>query len=173
MTRLTEHFTLEELTESPTAVRLGISTVPPPEIVPRLAMVAQSLERLRDWLGGPIRISSGWRPEALERVLCERDYRAWCLRRGLDVNAESWADYFRSKAHPQGWAADWTCPSFGTVPNVVEAVRRSGVPFDQLIEEGATASSGGWVHTSFDPRLRGQVLIAKFDLNGVPSYAAA
>lgn len=173
MTRLTEHFMLEELTESPTAVRLGIAMIPPPEIITRLSVVAQGLERVREWLGSqPIRVNSGWRPEALERVLCERDYRAWCLRHGFDVTSESWATYFKGKAHPQGWAVDWTCPSFGPVPRVLEAVRRSGIAFDQLIEEGATAAGGGWVHTSFDPRLRGQVLVAHFDQNGVPSYAS-
>jgi len=42
-------------------------------------------------------------------------------------------------------------------------VKGSGIAFDQLIEEGS------WVHASFDPRLRGQVLTATFK-DGTPSY---
>ena len=45
--QLTPHFTLAELTASTTATRLGIDNTPPAEIVPRLIMVAEMLERIR------------------------------------------------------------------------------------------------------------------------------
>jgi hypothetical protein len=171
MTRLSEHFTLEELSHSDTAVRLGIDNTPPGEIVPRLAISAQGMERVRSLLGHPITVHSGYRCQALERVLCERDFRAWCLRHGKDALGGAWAEYFARKAHPQGWAVDFTCQAFGTPVQIVGTIRRNGILFDQLIDEGATQTGGGWVHISFDPMMRREVLVARFDHNGVPSYA--
>jgi hypothetical protein len=42
-------------------------------------------------------------------------------------------------------------------------LKGSGIAFDQIILEGS------WVHVSFDPRLRGQVLTATFNA-GTPTY---
>jgi putative chitinase len=47
---------------------------------------------------------------------------------------------------------DFNCYGFGDALAVCRAVAESGLAFDQLIEEGS------WVHISFDPRLRHQVL---------------
>ncbi len=44
------------------------------------------------------------------------------------------------------------CFGFGAPIDVCRAIAGSGVPFDQMIEEGT------WVHLSFDPKLRRQIL---------------
>ena len=163
MTLLTPNFTLEELWHSDTAVRLGIDNRPPQGIVPHLEDLAGGLEKVRSVLGHPIRVNSGYRCEALERVLCAKDFAAWCARRERAVSEEAWAQYFAAKAHPQGWAGDITCPQFGTPSRIVKTVRDSGIRFDQCIEEGT------WVHFSVDPRMRREVLTASF-ANGVPTY---
>lgn len=166
MTRLTPNFTLEELVHSDTAVRLGIDNTPPPDVVPRLVILAQGMEEIRAMLGGvPVNVHSGYRCEALERVLCEQDFGGWCRRHGMMPSEQSWKIYFARKGHPQGWCADWTARRFGTPRQCIQAiVQTRRVRFDQLIEEGT------WAHASFDPRMRGQVLTASFDANGVPSY---
>lgn len=164
---LTRHFTLEELTHSDTAVRLGINNAPPAEVVEHLRVTAQGLEVCRDILQVPIIVSSGFRCEALERILCAKDYAAWCARRGLAENELTWAQYFEVKGHPRGWCADWTAPAFGNPKACIRALLNGRPPlkFDQLIEEGT------WAHSGFAPAMRGQVLTAHF-VDGRPTYTA-
>jgi hypothetical protein len=166
--RLTPHFTLEELTHSDTAVRLGIDNTPPPGIEISLTTLADGLEQVRSVLGHPILVHSGYRSEELERFLAYKDFMAWCEKHDKDPD-KAWPEYLARKSHPLGWAADLTCPCFGTPAEIVKVIRKSGIKFDQLIEEGSAASA--WCHFSVDPRLRGQVLTARFDANGVPAYA--
>lgn len=164
MTSLTDHFTLAELTQSDTADRMGIDNSAPDRIVTNLFVLAVGLEQVRKLLGFLIRVSSGYRCEELERVLCEKDYRAWCARHGNHVGAESWTAYFLRKAHPKGFAADFTCPAFGDPLSIVKAIEASDIRFDQCIQEGR------WVHISFAPTMRREVLTAKFT-DGTASYS--
>ena len=161
--KLTPHFTLEEFIESDTALRLGIDNRPPAPVVDNLKVTAVGMEQIREVLGFPVFISSGFRCEELEKVLCWRDYLGWCRRHGKDSEF-AWPEYFARKGHPKGWCADWTCRGYGTPRRCILAVRQAGVLVDQLIEEGT------WAHASFDPRLRGEVLTARFNENGEPTY---
>ena len=161
---ISEHFTLEELSFSDTAVRLGIDNTPPPEIVQHLALNAAGLEQIRLVTGSALIVHSGFRCEALERVLTAKDYAAWCARHGKDP-ATAWPEYFERKAHPKGYATDFTCPAFGTPLEIIRAVKSSGIKFDQLIEEGT------WAHASFDPKMRGEILTATFK-DGTPTYTS-
>ena len=107
MTRLTPNFTLEELTHSDTALRLGIDNTPPPDIIPNLIVLATGLEAIRAVLGVPVNVTSGYRCEALERVLCEKDFQAWCRRHRRNPVTD-WPEYFERKGHPKGYCGDWT-----------------------------------------------------------------
>lgn len=133
-TRLSRHFTLDELTFSQTAARRGIDNKPSREVVAHLTTLAEGLEKVRALLGGPIHISSGYRSPELNAAI-----------RGA-----------KKSAHLEGYAADFTCPSFGSPREVVRAIAASVIEFDQCIQEGA------WVHISFDPDMRRQVLTADF-----------
>lgn len=141
MIPLTEHFSLPELVHSSTAVRLGIDNTPPDDILPNLRVLAQGLERVRSVLGHPIHVDSGYRCDVLNAAV-----------RGS-----------RTSAHLMGYAADFTCPAFGTPLEIVRVIIGSGIKFDQCIQEGT------WVHISFDPKMRGEVLTAHFK-NGQASY---
>lgn len=160
--RLSEHFSYEELTASDTAVRLGIDNTPPPEIVPHLTVLAHGLEQIRKVTGHALIVHRGYSCEALEKILTAKDFAAWCVRHGKNP-ATAWPEYFERKAHPRGYAGDFICPAFGTPIEIVGVVKASGIKFDQLIEEGT------WVHASFDPRLRGEILTATFK-DGTPTY---
>lgn len=140
---LTEHFTLEELTFSPTAERQKINNTPPLEAVAHLTTLAEGLEKVRALLGGPIRISSGYRSPELNAAI-----------RGA-----------RNSAHMAGYAADFTCPSFGNPKDVVRAIAASAIEFDQCIVE-----CDAWIHMSFDPMMRRMVLTAK-SVNGEMEYS--
>lgn len=135
---LTAHFTLEELTFSSTAERLGITNAPEPldalAIRTSLTVLANGLEQVRYLLGHPLHVDSG--------------YRCWSLNRAVGGAADS--------AHLKGLAADIICAAFGTPLEIVKAIEASSLVFDQCIQEGS------WVHISFDPRARREVLTAHF-----------
>lgn len=136
--QLSDHFTLEELTFSSTAQRLGIDNTPAPEIAAHLTTLAAGLEKVRALLGGPMRIDSGYRCPALNTAVGGA----------------------KASAHLEGYAADFVCPSFGTPLQIVKAIEASDIQFDKCIQEGT------WVHISFAPDARRILLTAHFGPNG-------
>lgn len=138
MTQLTQHFSLEELTFSSTAQRLGIDNTPSLELVARLTKTAMGLEKIRALLGVPMHIDSGYRCPALNKAVG-----------GVP-----------DSAHIEGYAADFIAPDFGSPLLIARAIAGSGIRFDQCIQEGQ------WCHVSFDPRMRHQALTATFGPNG-------
>lgn len=138
---LSAHFTLDELVHSDTAIRRGIDQTPPPVVLNNLTRTASQMELVRTLLGGkPIRINSGYRSPALNKA----------------VGGAS------SSAHLTGRAVDFVCPEFGTPKEVAQML--AGCPiltFDQIIQEGT------WVHISFDPAGRREILTAHFAGGGV------
>lgn len=130
--QLSKHFALAEFTVSQTAVRLGIDNTPPDDVLARLMIVARKMEEVRSALESRvITISSGYRSPALNK------------RVGGAKNS----------AHVEGWAVDFNCHGFGSPLAVARQIAKSGIEFDQLIHE-----FGSWVHISFDPRNRRQLL---------------
>ena len=133
---LSEHFNLNEFTASETATRKGIDNTPPAVVTEKLRMLAATLEQVRSLLGNnSIRISSGYRSLALNRHIGSND----------------------TSAHVRGYAADFTCPSFGTPLEVAKEIAESNLKFDQLIFEQ------NWIHLSCDPKNRRQLLTARFE----------
>jgi len=141
---LTPHFSLAELTFSATAQRRQIDNSPPPSVLRNLNQLAVGLEDVRAALDGlPIRINSGYRCPALNRIVGGA----------------------RLSAHLDGWAADFVCPDFGSPLEIVRVLARSDLVFDKLIQEGT------WVHISFAPEGRRQLLTAHFGPGGT-TYSA-
>ena len=69
-TVLTPHFKLREFTESATAKKHGIDNRPTPEVVENLKRLCQhTLEPLREKLGLPIIITSGYRTKELNDII--------------------------------------------------------------------------------------------------------
>jgi zinc D-Ala-D-Ala carboxypeptidase len=136
MTHLSEHFTLEELTESQTAMRRGLDNTPDAEQVKALTALCENvLEPLRELLGCPLVVSSGFRSAAVNR------------RVGGTGKSQ----------HCRGEAADLK-PVGISVQAAFEKLRSSTIDFDQAIEEGT------WLHVSFTKTRanRRQALRAKF-----------
>lgn len=141
-TKLSPNFTLEELTHSETAVRRGIKNEVNPVIQNNLTIVAANMESVRELLDcNPIIISSGFRNMEVNRII------------GGSTKS----------AHMLGWAVDFICPRFGTPKQIVDKLKESDIKFDQVIEEGT------WVHISFAPERRKQILKATFK-NGKATY---
>lgn len=142
--RLSDHFSLAELTVSATAARRGISNVPPPLVIDTLILTADRMEKVRALLGDkPIIVLSGYRSPA--------------------VNAAVGGS--KSSAHMTGHAVDFICPRFGTPAQVAAHLAKHLTGFDQLIEE-----FGDWVHVGFGPGKRGEKLTAR-KVNGRTVYS--
>ena len=143
---ISEHFTLEELTQSQQAVRACIDNIPDEDIVKNLIATAQHLENVRLMLNGhPILISSGYRCQKLNTLIGS----------------------VRTSQHTQGLAVDFTCPEFGTPKEICQHLIDMRLNFDQLIWEGT------WVHLSHAlPRSmsRNEVLTAVFKPGQKTSY---
>ena len=74
---LSPHFELREFTESATARGYGIVNEPPPEAVENLkALCVNTLEPLREALGLPIIITSGYRCKALNELITHHSTRS-------------------------------------------------------------------------------------------------
>ena len=124
--KLTEHFSLEEFTQSQTAARAGLGNEPNTiELRDNILRVAHLLERIRTLLGAPIIITSGYRAPRVNQLV------------GGAVNS----------AHMQGLAADFVAPQSGTPYNVCRAIALNvrELDIDQLIYEFTS-----WVHVGLN-----------------------
>lgn len=128
---LSRYFTVGDLCRSETAQAAGIDNTPPAALVPNLRRLALGLDEVRDLLGHPLEISSGFRCAALNT-------------RVGGVPASQ---------HTMGLAADFCAPTFGEPIAIAAAICRSAIAFDQLILE-----FGRWVHLSFAPAPRRRAL---------------
>jgi hypothetical protein len=121
--QLTPHFSLDELTRSDTAKRLDIRNDPNDVQVANLHTLAEGLEQVRTKLNSnPIWVTSGFRSMDLNRAIKSKD----------------------TSYHTFGLAADFTCPGYGDVPQVMRTLANSSIEFDQLILE-----HGSWIHIAF------------------------
>jgi hypothetical protein len=144
--KLSRFFELAELTRSDTAQREGIANEPDDSAREELRKLCiDILDPLREALGKPITVNSGYRGPALNR------------RIGGASNSQ----------HVEGKAADIQC-SGTPVLGLFQQIIRLGLPFDQLIYE-ARSDTARWVHVSHSADgNRGQIMIAKFDDSGRP-----
>lgn len=135
--RLSPHFTLEEMIHSDYAKKFGINNIPSQQVIKNLGYLAHNLlEPLREYLGKPIVITSGYRCEKLNRK----------------VGGSS------SSQHLYGQAVDiWVQ---GISPQLLyEKIKQSGLDYDQLIHE--KTKNAEWVHISYSKHNRHQNLIYK------------
>ena len=138
MMRLSKHFTLDEFIKSATATRLGIDNTPDEKVLNCIqALVDNVLEPLRVHYGRPIIITSGYR----------------CPKLNKAVGGSS------TSQHAVGQAVDIRSVSDSREDNkeIFDMILEMKLPFDQLINEFGY----DWVHVSFGPRNRRQVLKAE------------
>ena len=122
-----QHFTLEELLKSQTALDKKIPNLPSWEVVENLRETAFDLDQIREDVGAAINVSSGFRCEELNKAV----------------------DGSPTSVHRNGDAIDFQCPTmtFGNFgEKVVNSVKRRGLKFDQLIIESEKKSGKKWLH---------------------------
>ena len=139
--KLSNNFSLNEMTKSQTATRKGISNNPSEDHMNSLKALCENvLQKVRDHYGKVVSISSGYRSPEL------------CLAIGSSVNSQ----------HAKGQAADFEI--FGTSNADLCKWISENCDFDQMILEYHTVGepNSGWVHVSYrsDGENRKQILRA-------------
>lgn len=127
--KLSEHFSLSEMTKSSTAERQGIANEPSESEIENLTLVCDNiLEPVRNHYGIPFIPNSGFRCLELNRAIGSSD----------------------KSQHTMGKAVDFEVP--GISNKEVALWVKENCEYDQLIlefyKEGQPAS--GWVHCSYD-----------------------
>lgn len=132
-----KYFTVAELCKSPTAQRLGIYNEPNEPIRENLKLLIERvLDPLREAYGKPIIVTSGYRCDALNKAV-----------KGS-----------KTSQHMSGQAADVNGVSKADNRKLFELAQQLKLPFDQLIWEYGTKDCPDWVHLSYSPKHRRQIL---------------
>lgn len=127
--QLSKNFTLAELVYSDTAKTRGIDNTLPPYLMRNIKALAERLQLIRDALGVPITISSGYRCPELNKAVGGS----------------------QSSQHQLGLAADIHAKGY-TAQEIFDFIAGSNFGFDQLILERVGGKE--WVHISVQPRER-------------------
>jgi len=151
--KLSKNLTLEEVTNSLTAKRLGINNQPTPEHLENLKSLAQNIfQPIREHFGKPINVSSGYRSKELN---------------------EATPGASKTSQHSKGEALDLDQDSMNTkiTNKMVFDFIKDNLEFDQLIWEFGTDQNPDWVHVSYKSKgsQRKQILKA-VRVNGKTKY---
>ena len=138
-----KYFTLEEMTASPTARRLGIDNTPSAQIVANLQQLVDNvLDPLRLHWGRPVIVTSGYR--------CPK------LNKAVKGAAQS--------QHIYGQAADIRTVSDDRDENMklLRCLLELHLPFDKLIAEYVDGQGRpDWIHVSYSHQRRGITLTCR------------
>ena len=149
--KLTDNFTLAELTKSQTAERCGIDNNPDKEHIENLQRLCNHiLQPVRDYFQKPVTISSGYRsPELSQKI-------------GSSSRSQ----------HCKGEAADFEVP--GVSNKELADFINENLDYDQVILEfhNPDEINSGWVHASYvGEGNRSEYLLAEKDENGKVRYS--
>lgn len=129
--KLSKYFYLDELLRSQTAVRHNIDMAPSDEVLTNLRRFALGvLDPIREELGRPVFVSSGYRPPELNRLI------------GGSVSSD----------HQWGLAAD--VAGTGVTPYELAAIMRHVFNRDRIHIKQVILEFGNWVHVSTPEVLR-------------------
>lgn len=126
--KLSKNFTLDEMCRSSVARRLHLKNTPSPKEVANLKVLCEKvLQPLRDYLGAPVIINSGYRSPELNRVIAGA----------------------HGSQHVKGEAADIRCVNRKYAEHIVSIILMN-LEFDQLILEKKKGAI--WVHVSYSTK---------------------
>ena len=148
---LSKSFTLNELTKSQEATRLGIDNTPSDEHILNLKILCDNiLQPIRDFYGLPVSVSSGYRsPELCEAIGSSR-----------------------TSQHARGEAADFEI--FGVANKDLSDWIVSNLEYDQCILEfwNINEPNSGWVHCSFSTKYNRKQYLKAEKVNGKIVYSS-
>ena len=118
--KLSQHFTLQELTASDIAVRNKLDNSPNGDVIVNLRRLAEFLEKVRALFNKPIHINSAYRSPIVNKLLGSRPTSQHCIGCAADIRIE-------------GLSPD----------QIVNRIVNSTIQYDQVIRE-----FDSWVHIS-------------------------
>jgi hypothetical protein len=123
-----KYFNLNEFTRSNKASELKISNLPSSEHKANIELLTDNvLDKLREWYGKPINITSG--------------YRSYDLNKAIPGSS-------KTSQHSKGEAADIVASIPRDNVKLFNYIK-DNLQFDQLIWEKGTDSNPAWIHVSF------------------------
>jgi len=148
--KLTENFSLNELTKSQTAERKGIDNTPSTEHQENLKSLCEMiLQPIRDHFGQVVSVSSGYRSPEL------------CVAIGSSTQSQ----------HAKGQASDFEI--FGVSNKELADWIDQNLDYDQLILEywkGDNEPNSGWVHCSYTNGNNRKQYLRAYKENGSTKY---
>ena len=148
--KLTENFSLNELTKSQTAERKGIDITPSTEHQENLKSLCEMiLQPIRDHFGQVVSVSSGYRSPEL------------CVAIGSSTKSQ----------HAKGEASDFEI--FGISNKELADYINENLDYDQLILEywkGEDEPNSGWVHCSYTNGNNRKQYLRAYKENGSTKY---
>jgi zinc D-Ala-D-Ala carboxypeptidase len=141
--QLSKHLSLAEVTRSDSAKRRGISNMPTPSHIENFKLLAEKVfEPMREHFGKPIHISSGYRSDALNKVVGGSKTSQHCSGEAIDIDMDG--------------------SSSGVTNKMIFDYIKDNLNFDQLIWEFGTTANPDWVHVSYEStgKQRKQILRA-------------
>lgn len=144
---LSKNFTLNEFTKSVSAIRNGIDNSPNAEHIRNIQLLVKYvLQPLREGLNKPIRITSGYRSEALNKAI-----------KGS-----------KKSQHCKGQAADLQFKVDGVMNNkmIWDKVIELDLPFDQMINE----FNYSWIHISYNEEHNRKAMLEAYKESGKTKY---
>ncbi|MFZ4671830.1 MAG: D-Ala-D-Ala carboxypeptidase family metallohydrolase [Flavobacterium sp.] len=137
MTNISKHITLQEATESATALRMGIKNVPNELELEAMKYVAENLfEPIREWYEKPIKINSFFRCVVLNKAVKGSLTSGHVLGNSIDISG---GNKIENK-------------------KLFDFIKTSGLEYDQLINEYDYT----WLHISLKKTgNRKQILVIK------------
>jgi zinc D-Ala-D-Ala carboxypeptidase len=144
--RPSAHFSWAEVQASVTAKARGIDNRVPEGLLTNVLNTAARMELARAELGGPLKVTSWYRCEALNHAIGGS----------------------KTSKHMEGLAVDFRPTTVGLKVAFEILARAEHIPFDQLIYE-TTKSGAAWIHIGFSRTVpRRQVLRATGAVLGGP-----
>jgi len=147
--KLSDNFSLNELTKSQTAERKGIDNTPGPNHQENLKSLCEMiLQPVRDHFGQVVSVSSGYRSQEL------------CVAIGSSTQSQ----------HAKGEAADFEI--FGVSNKELADWINENLDYDQLILEywKETDPNSGWVHCSYTNGSNRKQYLRAYKENGSTKY---
>ena len=147
--KLTANFSLEELTKSETALRMGLENEPNDEQLANLVALCECvLQPVRDHFGKGVKVNSGLRTLAVNRAIGSADH----------------------SDHVKGMAADIEIPGVANAELAQWIV--DNLEFRQVILEFYTPGipDSGWVHVSYNPADNKKQVLTATKQNGKTVY---
>lgn len=149
--KLSKYVSLSEVVHSDNAKRLGIDNSPTAEHLENLKTISvEVFDKVREFVGGPLFISSGYRSKALN---------------------DATPGASKTSDHSTGCALDLDCDRFeGKKNSEIFNYIKDNLEFKQLIWEFGNSAEPDWVHVSYKKGANKKQILRAVKRNGKTIY---